>query len=65
MEKKTIREKESLGLMSPGIKDPDTKGPEISSGIKNQGMVLQDGMETFTPMTGPMKRSKHTTMDFK
>ena len=40
--KKTIREKESLGLMSPGIKDPDTKGLEISPGIKNQEMLLPD-----------------------
>ena len=31
--------------MSPGIKDPDTKGPEISQGIKNQEMVLPDRIE--------------------
>ena len=31
--------------MSPGINDPDTKGPEISPGIKNQEMVLPDRME--------------------
>ena len=40
-EKKTIREKESLGLMSPEIRGPDTKGP----GIKKQEMVLPDRME--------------------
>ena len=61
--------------MSLGIRDPDTKGPEISPGIANQKMVLPDRMETSPGITDQkimllvrmeiLTPVKHTAMDFK
>ena len=61
--------------MSPGIRDQDTKGPEISSGITNQEMVLPDRMEISPGIKGQKMELpdrmvtptpvKHATMDIK